>query len=640
MIASGSFRVLRAVIAALALLLLVVAPAAADEVIRAFDSAVTLLPDGSVDVTETIDVTAEGDEIKRGIYRDIFTTLTNPDGSRLRSDLDVKSVTRDGQAEPYTIEGLRNALRIRIGDADVFISRGNHRYVIRYTMSRMGRFFPDHDELFWNATGNYWNFPILKATTTISLPSGAVIQNLVGYTGVPGSTAQDVRINKLLDSRATFEALRRLPPGEGMSVAVAFQKGILVEPEGYQKFLYWLSDHRDLILPLIAVFLVLLYNYFAWDAVGRDPKKGTIIPLFHPPKNFSPALVHYVHEMGWKKSGWTAFTSSLFHLAVLGLITIDNTAKQLKVTVTGKRPEEALPKGEQLLFDYLNAQGSVTVNTTNGPRINEKRGEFTAAIEAENREVYFKNNSGYVLIGAALAVICLGALVLLGILDLAWLIASIVIGVAVGLFTSAFSGFWKGAGFGRFVLIVWILLFGGNFVSGVTNWFTGFSIDTPVLAAASIVIITIVFAILLRAPTVQGRKTMDEIEGFRMYLETAEKERLNFVGEPPMTARRFEAILPYAIALGVEKPWSQRFEGELQRNAVPDADQSYSPGWYRGRDFSTSGGNFGNTVSSVATGMSAAMIAAQPASSSSSGFSGGGGGGSGGGGGGGGGGGW
>ena len=85
-------------------------------------------------------------------------------------------------------------------------------------------------------------------------------------------------------------------------------------------------------------------------------------------------------------------------------------------------------------------------------------------------------------------------------------------------------------------------------------------------------VVNVVFAILMRAPTVQGRKLMDQIDGFKMYLETAEKNRLNIVGEPPMTVERFEGILPYAIALGVEKPWSEHFEGELSRNAVAGAD--------------------------------------------------------------------
>ena len=108
-------------------------------------------------------------------------------------------------------------------------------------------------------------------------------------------------------------------------------------------------------------------------------------------------------------------TASIFDLGVKGLVQIDNTDKTLKVTVTGKEPAEPLSRGEQLIFDYLRSKGTVVVNTTNGPTINTKRGEFISAIENENREVYFKNNFGYVLVGALLSIALLAVLVMLDI---------------------------------------------------------------------------------------------------------------------------------------------------------------------------------------------------------------------------------
>jgi uncharacterized membrane protein YgcG len=637
---------LRSVVA-LALVVLLAAlalPATAAETINTFTSNVTLLEDGSVDVTEIIEVNAEGFEIRRGIFRDIPTFLINDDGSRLRASLDVVSVERDGRAEPYTVESIdAGFIRIRIGDADVFLTHGAHRYTIHYTMSRMGRTFADHDELYWNATGNYWSFPILRSVTNITLPQGAVIENLAGYTGKPGSTEQAVTVNKTSDNTATIRATRELAPGEGVTVAAAFQKGILLEPTDTQRLVWWLSDHRDLILPLVAVALVLLYNLFAWGAVGRDPAKGTIIPLFYPPKGFSPALVHFIHRMGWESTGWTAFTASIFNLGVKGLVQIDNAKKTLKVTVTGKEPAEPLAAGEQVIFDYLKSKGTVVVNTTNGPTLNTKRGEFVRAIESENRETYFKNNVGYIAIGALLSIASLGVLVLLDILPLLFLIIAVVAGIFIGLFAGLAKVFWAGNLARKFIFIVWgaILLF--NFGGVGLNLFDNLRFNTAALAAVSIVIVEIVFAILMRAPTVQGRKVMDQIDGFKMYLETAEERRLNFEGAPPMTVERFEAILPYAIALKVEKLWSEHFDAELKRNAVEGVSGTYQPSFYRGTDWSSSRGGFSNTVAAATSGMAAAMIAAQPVSSSSSGFSGGGGGGggsSGGGGGGGGGGGW
>ena len=633
---------------ALLVVLLFSLPVSAAETINSFTTDVTLKVDGSVEVTETIVVNAEGNQIRRGIFRDIFTTLVNPDNSRLRSDLEVLSVTRDGRPEPYELEDVTTGIkRIRIGDPGVLLDYGPHTYTIRYSMSRMGRFFEDHDELYWNATGNFWDFPIRRSVTNVTLPEGARITELAGYTGAPGSTEQAMTAIRTSDRTATFTVNRVLAPGEGVTVAVAFQKGILAQPTGPAAAANWISDHRDLVFPAFAVLLVLAYNLLAWGAVGRDPEKGTIIPLFHPPKGFSPALVHYVHRMGWTNSGWTAFTAAIFDLGVKGLIEIDNEDKTLKLTVTGKAPPADLPPGEKVVYDYVASKGTVTVNTANGPKLNEKRGQFIKTIETENRQVYFRNNGVYVFGAIALSVLLLGLLILLGVMEPIYLLFALVGGVAVGVLVSVFPKIWAGSLIGKFIVVVWLVLGGANLLGAFAGLLSDIRIDNGLIAAFSIVLINVIFAFLMRAPTVQGRKVMDQIDGLRMYLDTAEKNRLNFEGKAPaMTVTRFEQILPYAIALGVEKPWSEHFEGELARHAVSDISEggSYQPGWYHSRSgWNTSSGGFAKTVAAATSGMSAAMIAAQPVQSSSSGFSSGGGGGggfSGGGGGGGGGGGW
>jgi hypothetical protein len=628
---------LAALLPGLLLLLLLALPAAAQERITAFSSAVRLLTDGSVDVTETIDVFSTGSEIRRGIFRDIPITLINADNSRVRSSLRVISVSRDGNNERYSEETPAGGFkRIRIGDPDVFLSYGPHRYVIRYTMSRMARQFDDHDELYWNATGNYWNFEISESVASITLPNGAVIEDLVAFTGRPGSTEADATITRTSDSTAIFRTTRALAPGEGLTVAASFQKGILAATTGNTELLWWLSDHRDVVVPAIAVFLVALYYIFSWHAVGRDPARGTIIPLFHPPKGFSPALVHYVHRMGWEKTGWTAVTAAIFALGVKGLVTIDNTGKKLTVTSTGER-DSRLPPGEKLVFDHVFSRRSVTIDKTSGPKLNELRGNFVKAIETENRDVYFRNNTPYVILGIAGSALVLLAMVGLELLDFGFLILAVFAGIVLGILSSVIQTLQTGSPLQRIFVLIWVGVVGFNFAGGAGIAFTEIRLDTPFIAAASIVLLNVLFALLMRSPTVQGRKVMDQIDGFKKYLDTAEKNRLNITGEPPMTVERFETILPYAIALGVEEPWSDHFEGELARNAVEGVSGTYQPRFYSGSSWAGSG-NFSRAVATTTTAIGAAMVAAQPSSSSGSGFSGGGG--SGGGGGGGGGGGW
>ncbi len=621
--------------------LALVQPGQAREEIRAFASDVTLRTDGSVLVVETVDVNAEGDQIRRGVYRDIPIVLLGPSGNKIRVGLDVASVTRDGGAELFRVERMGNFQRIWIGDPDQFIGTGSHRYVITYTMDRMARAFADHDELYWNATGNYWDFPIVKSIARVTLPDGAVISELSAYTGVAGSTEQAVTVTRNSDNTATFRTQRELGPGEGMSFAVSFQKGIIALPQGLDALLQEASDLREVWLPVLAVLLLLAYNFGAWWRVGRDPPKGTIIPLFHPPKDFSPALTHYVHKWGFANSGWTAMTAAIFNLGVRGLVTIDNSADALTVKTTGKEPNGKLPVGEEVLFRYFAAQGSVTIDKTSGPSLATKRNEFMAALQQENRKVWFNHNTGFAVLGVVLMILMLVGMVALDVLEPVWLVVAFVVGIFAAVIGSVVFNALRSGGWQRYLTGVIVGIFAFNFFGGMIETFSSLTVNSAALAAGSMVLITAIFAVLMRAPTVQGRKVMDEIEGFKLYLDTAEKNRLNITSEPPMTIERFERILPYAIALGVEKPWSEHFEGELARNAVADARSDYSPGFYYGPSRGFSPGSLSNAIAGASSGMAAAMVAAQPVQASSSGSSSSGGGGfSGGGGGGGGGGGW
>ncbi|WEJ57689.1 DUF2207 domain-containing protein [Devosia sp. FJ2-5-3] len=624
---------------AFAVLVALSLPGAAREEILAFASDVTLRTDGSVRVVETVDVRAEGIDIRRGIYRDIPTVLLGPSGNKIRVDLAVEGVTRAGAPEDYRVERMGNFQRIWIGSSERLLTRGQHRYTITYVMDRMARPFADHDELYWNATGNYWDFAVLKSVARVTLPAGAVISDAVAYTGDVGSSEQAVRVTREGDNIAIFRTERVLGPGEGMTFSVSFQKGIVQFPEGLDALVQSASDLREVWLPVLFVLILLAYNFTAWSRVGRDPPKGTIIPLFYPPKDFSPALTHYVHNWGFKNSGWTALTSAIFSLGVRGLVTIKNVDDTLSITTTGKGPAEKLPVGEEILFRYFDAAGTVTLDKAHGVELSSQREKFTSALTRENRSVWFNHNWGFALISFVMAALMMVGMVALDILEPVWLFGAFVGGVFVTVIGSIFFSVLRQGGWQRFIIIIFLGFFGFNFVGGIAESFTGITINTAAIAAASLVAISAIFAVLMRAPTVQGRKIMDEIEGFKLYLETAEKNRLNIDKEPPMTIERFERILPYAIALGVEKPWSEHFEAELARNAVSDAQGVYDPHWYGGsRNFSS--GSLSNAISTASSGMAAAMIAAQPVQASSSGSSGGGGGFSGGGGGGGGGGGW
>ena len=169
--------------------------ALAQERIKAYHADITVLADGSMEVTENITVRAEGSRIRRGIYRDFPTRYKDHLGNRYVVDFEVLGVQRDGSGEVWFTEAQSNGVRVNTG-SDAFLPvPADYTFSIRYRTSRQIGFFDEHDELYWNVTGLGWNFPIDHAGATVTLPKPVPAAQLgaEAQTGAYGVRGQDYR---------------------------------------------------------------------------------------------------------------------------------------------------------------------------------------------------------------------------------------------------------------------------------------------------------------------------------------------------------------------------------------------------------------------------------------------------------------
>ena len=130
------------------------------------------------------------------------------------------------------MEDYSNGKRIYLGDKNTFVPTGEHTYELSYTTNRQLGFFKDHDQLYWNVTGNGWGFPIDHASSTVSLPF-AIAQSEVsmdGFTGPQGSLEKSLRSTAQPDGQFEFEALRPLRAKEGLSIVLSWKKGLIAPP--------------------------------------------------------------------------------------------------------------------------------------------------------------------------------------------------------------------------------------------------------------------------------------------------------------------------------------------------------------------------------------------------------------------------
>lgn len=634
----------------------------AAEVIHSFDSTVRVSKDGDLVVTEAIRVQAEGRAIRHGIYRDFPLTFKDAQGAVREVEFKLLAVERDGKPEPHSTTRQSGIIRIYAGDKDTNVPPGEHTYVFRYRTGRQIRWFEGKPELNWNVTGNFWQFPILAVNYNLQLAGGERPLRWTAYTGRLGARGIDWRATT--DTTTLMVATtRRLAPGEGLTVVAELPTPAVDPPSEAQLLWYRVYDNRAWILGGIGLLIVLAYYFAAWDAVGRDPKGGAIIPRFHPPPGISPALANYIRDWGFWRDKWRAFTAAALSLAVRGFLRFDDSGESLILRATDMAPPRPgkLPAGENAILNWVKNQGGVAVISSDHGKAVAKVGElFTESIERENRNRFFRHNLGYALAGVAMtAAIVIGIVWFGGLQDQD---IAILVGIAIGGFVAGIVGlqllqiFLNGIRFETLIRAVMSVAFFAIFISISQSILNGITPKTvvdsfPVVWAyvesypfvfvliGAFTMVNGLFLYLLRAPTSLGRPIMDQLAGLRLYLETAESDRLN-LNAPEINAERFEALLPYAIALDVEQPWSDAFAAALRRAHPGDADpmSNYHSSWSSGRSWSSS--NFGSSIASSISGVSSALASAVPVSSGSSGFSGGGGGGSGGGGGGGGGGGW
>lgn len=632
---------MRRILFAALVLLAAQVPAQAQERILSFISDVTVLANGDLDVTETITIHAEGSQFRRGIFRDFPTSYRRrSDGTNVIVGFEVISVTRNGRPEPYRTESYSNGVRTRIGSADVFIPRGQHTYAIRYRTTRQIGFFEKFDELYWNATGNGWAFTIESAEARITLPAGAQIGQNALYTGPQGANGKDAQVVEQTANRIVWRTTRRLPPFNGLTVAVAWQKGIVAPPSGARQAVYFLQDNLPILAALIGVIGIGFYYLSAWSRVGRDPPAGTIIPLFAPPNDMSPAGVRYVDQMSFDNR---AFTAAIVDLGVKGHIRIDETPSFSQISK--RAGGEPLKLAENEMHSQLFAGGSpVALAQANHKIVGGAKTALENRLSAQYNGVLFNNNYGWSALGFLLALIAIGTMIFAivstkagdevaaGVMGI--LIPCGLLLVACGVTMAGFTSHKRWNGWTITGSILWLLIAAGG-LAFIYSLGGGVNLNLMIPALASYLILSLALFgfYLLKAPSREGQQIRDQIAGFREYLGVAEEDRLNFMHPPKKTPELFEKFLPYAIALDVENEWGKKFAGVLAAAAAAGA-AGYA--WYHGkRDWSRDPAGFSSHLgSAVASAISSASTA--PGSSSGSG----GGGSSGGGGGGGGGGGW
>jgi uncharacterized membrane protein YgcG len=539
------------------------AGAASAERVLSWDTELYLEGEDAFSVVERIRWDFEGAE-RHGILRDVPVAYGRGRAADYRVRIDVEKVTdAEGRPRPWRTRRSGRLLEIRIGDPDRTVS-GVEDYWIRYRVERGILFFPDHDELYWNATGDELAIPIERASATVYLPGSlapADVESLC-FTGPQGAVEQACTASPGV-AALRFEGERSLGPREGLSVVVSLPKGAIREPSAWERRL---ARARDYLSPWTALPLVVLAALVCiWRARGRDPVAGAAVPVrYEPPEGFSPAEVGTVLD---ERADLVDVSATLLDLAVRGYLRIEEVEsagflflRDQDWRLVKLRPGNDLRPHEGILFDRLfAAREHVTISSL--------KNRFHAHLPAVRDAIY----------------------------------------TAVSRDDRCFPTSpekvrraWAAAGIGVLVIGGFVLFSGAALAAGAGLALSG--------------LLVLLFSRVMPRRTRRGREVYEQIRGFQEFVERVDRDRLERFGG--RTAERFERVLPYALVLGAADTWADAF-GDLYTEP---------PRWYVGRSgapFHTR--HFVSQLGSSLTTLGQALASApRPAGSGRSGFGGGG----------------
>jgi uncharacterized membrane protein YgcG len=583
--------------------------------ITSFNSTVRIGTDGKLLVTEEISIhngngelnsvysndgssdnAAVNNDIKRGIVRAFPLYYVNKYKLFQNTTFKLIEVLRDGKKENYHTENHENGILVYTGNSDVILDKGEYTYTIIYETDRQLKLLKEYDELFWNVTGSSSSFKIDSASCTIILPKSAISLSSKCYTGAQGDSVHaDCNISQATKGDSmliVFKTTQPLKPNIGFSVATSWPKGFIkYEPTLWQTIKYYVWNNKGVFFLPIAAFFSAIFCFIFWFRYGRDPEKGTAYPLFEPPAGFCPAALGYISKQKFSNQ-LTAAT--IVDAAVRHKIKIDVERDGLifkhneYVISESKVPEKKPLSNYEEFWNYI--EDLIGTRIEKG-KYNSDLGDLNKKVKSYCEENY-KNKDGVVKKGYK-----------------GFFALNNSYTIFPGLICMA-AGIW-GA----------IALFKALYLSNF--WQIAYYIGGIVLCS----IVFRIFTKLLAAYSPEGRQLADKIEGFRMFLATADEKRFDLMSPPKKSLELYEKYLPFAIALGCEIEWGKKFEDILSTAVIGGAVAGSSFYHSMSRDSDGFSSSFASSFSGAISSASSPPSSSSGGGSFGGGSSGGGGGG-------------
>lgn len=490
--------------------------------IQNFDVQVVVQPDSTIDVTETLTVNFQG--LWHGIYRTIPVEYRGSMGLNYTLFIVPEGITdQDGNPLKYEVSkhGQYKQFKIYVPGAE----DATRTIVIRYRALDALRFFADHDELYWNVTGNETDAPVENASAHIELPAGVTGLHAEAFSGAYGERGQEATV-KITDNVVEIQMQRPLFYHEGLTAVVGWDKGFVHPPSALDDVILFLRSNWPFGLPIVAF----VFMAWFWYSNGRDPRRNPISVQYEPPDKLTPGEAGTLVD---NEVAMRDITATIVDLAVRGYLKIEQqeTSQAMGLihhknfifhrTTAASEWTDLKPHEQELLTALFDDGASDAVSLTDLqnhfyvhlPAIRNRMFDGLMASKFYKRRPD-RMHQGYIAAGIALA-------------------------------------------------------FGSFFVARPISQAMGMAFATILLSGLLTAAIVAGFGYFMSARTVEGERELEKVLGFEDFLGRVEKDQIERMVKTP---EMFEKFLPYAMALHVEKKWASAFQ-DIYRQP---------PQWYSG----------------------------------------------------------
>jgi uncharacterized membrane protein len=456
-----------------------------------------------------------------GIYRYIPTVYN--DDNNLYYNLRLKFISATDELDiPYNIADKRKSdpFYLQLGNADITLT-GPIFYRIKYETQRGLRYFDDHDELYWNVTGWDWDVPILNSKAVVILPENVNLDDvqMKCYMGAVDSTEQNCSFKFLDDRTIEFSATRPFNdkswPKEDFTIAVWLPKGVVTEPSMIKKAGWLFADNWGLFVFPIIVLVIL---FLCWRKWGKElPFDKAIIPQYEENAELTPAVAGMLLKDSDLEN--KHLSAEIIYLATKKYLTVSEVINEKKDKVTDYKlikknpPDAKLKDFQKFLLDKLFEKGDEILISSFSNKFYAHLPELTKQAGAYCKK-YFETGPTAKAVFMAL-------------------------GIILGFLT-----FFMGGSLERSDIMI------GGVVSGM---------------------LFIVFGVFMAKKSQAGNEALWYVNGYKMFIETAEKYRAKFYEDQNI----FDRILPYAMIFGLADKWIGEFKDIYKQN--PDWYQSTRP---------------------------------------------------------------